>query len=70
MDARVIMTVEEAQQDWKKWLSLRNKGIGGSDAGTIMGINPYRSRLSLWMEKTGQKEPDDLTENEAVEMGI
>lgn len=68
--AKLILTVEEAAKDRNKWLAIRNKGIGGSDAGVIMGVNPYKSRLSLWMEKTGQKEPDDLSDNESVEMGI
>lgn len=69
-NAKIILTVEEATKDHNKWLELRNKGIGGSDAGTIMGVNPYKSRLSLWMEKTGQKQPDDLSDNEAVYWGI
>jgi putative phage-type endonuclease len=70
MKAKVILTVAEAEKDHEKWLEIRNKGIGGSDAGTIMGINPYRSRLSLWMEKTGKQEPKDLADNEAVQWGI
>lgn len=66
---KVIMTVEEAAKDHEKWLAVRNKGIGGSDAGTIMRMNPYKGRLSLWLEKTGQKEPDDLSDNESVYWG-
>ena len=68
--AKIILTIEEAEKNHDKWLEIRNKGIGGSDAGTIMGVNPYKSRLSLWMEKTGQKEPDDLSDNEAVYWGV
>jgi len=69
-NTKLILTVEEAAKDHNKWLEIRNKGIGGSDAGVIMNLNPYKSRLSLWMEKTGQKGPDDLSNNESVEMGI
>ena len=69
-NTKLILTVEEAAKDHNKWLETRNKGIGGSDAGVIMGLNPYKSRLSLWMEKTGQKGPDDLSENNAVYWGI
>ena len=68
--AKLIMTVEEAEKDHKKWVELRNTGLGGSDAGVVMGVNPYKSRLTLWMEKTGQKEADDLSEVEAVQWGI
>lgn len=68
--AKLIMTVEEAEKDHNKWVELRNTGLGGSDAGVVMGVNPYKSRLTLWMEKTGQKEADDLSEVEAVQWGI
>lgn len=33
------------------WLNARRRGIGGSDAGAIMGLNPYSSPLSVWYEK-------------------
>lgn len=38
----------------EEWLSLRQAGIGGSDVGTIMGLNKYKSALMLFAEKTGQ----------------
>lgn len=31
-------------------------GIGGSDAGTIAGLNRYKTAYELWLEKTGKKE--------------
>ncbi|MGN0594164.1 MAG: YqaJ viral recombinase family protein [Hominimerdicola sp.] len=42
----------------EKWLELRTKGIGGSDVSVIAGINPYKSAHQLWLEKTGQIEPE------------
>lgn len=48
----------------------RNSFIGGSDAGAILGVNPWKSPLKLWAEKTGLIEPDDLSQNEAVQFGI
>ena len=51
------------------WLRVRNLGIGGSDAGVILGLNPYKSPWQLWLEKTGQTEPDDLSTNEYVYWG-
>jgi len=32
----------------------RSKYIGGSDIGAILGLSPYRTRLEVWMEKTGK----------------
>ena len=40
--------------DRDQWLSVRKGGIGSSDAGSAVGLNPYKSQLELWMEKTGK----------------
>jgi putative phage-type endonuclease len=36
------------------WLQLRTKGIGGSDAAAIAGLNKWKSPVHVWLEKTGQ----------------
>ena len=38
----------------EQWLEERRKGLGGSDASVIMGVNPWKSPFDLWMEKTGE----------------
>ena len=43
--------------DHEEWLSIRHNYIGGSDAGAIMGMNPFASPFSVWAEKTGNAEP-------------
>ena len=42
-----------------EWLKLRTSGIGGSDAGAIMGLNKYATPLSVYFAKK------DLTANES-----
>lgn len=42
-----------------EWLEDRRKGIGGSDVGTILGLNKWKSPYQLWLEKTGQVELDE-----------
>ena len=37
-----------------EWLEIRKGGIGSSDAAAAVGLNPYKSPLELWLEKTGQ----------------
>jgi len=37
-----------------EWLTVRKQGIGSSDAASAVGLNPYKSQLELWMEKTGR----------------
>ena len=49
------MITEIAYKDKTEWLALRRKlGIGGSDAGAVLGFNPYKSAYELWAEKTGK----------------
>lgn len=52
----------------EQWLRLRRRGIGGSDAGAVIGVSPYRSILELWMDKTGQLALEE-TESEAAYWG-
>ena len=40
--------------DRDQWLTVRKHGIGSSDAAAAVGLNPYKSQLELWMEKTGR----------------
>ncbi|WP_231038366.1 YqaJ viral recombinase family protein [Pectinatus frisingensis] len=68
MNAKLIMTVAE-MQDRDKWLQSRMAGIGGSDAAVVVGLNRWKSSFQLWMEKVGQVEPEDLSENEYVYWG-
>ncbi len=45
----------------EEWLEERKNGIGGSDAATILGLNPYKTNIDLWEEKTGRKEAIENT---------
>jgi predicted phage-related endonuclease len=47
----------------------RKKFIGGSDARIIMG-NDEAALLRLWQEKRGEIEPEDLSSNLIVQLGI
>lgn len=47
----------------------RMKYIGGSDISAVMGMNRWKTPLKLWLEKTGELEPDDLSKVEAVQLG-
>lgn len=59
----------KANASREEWLRVRETGIGGSDAGAIMGLNPYKSAYTLWAEKTGQVPAADLSANTVVQMG-
>lgn len=54
-------------KDHAEWLAAREKGIGASDVGAILGLSPFETAFSLWLKKTHQVEPEP--ENEAMLMG-
>ena len=61
---KLVKTNDLSRDDW---LEVRKGGIGSSDAAAAVGLNPYKSQLELWMEKTGrdallpQTDPNDET---------
>lgn len=54
------MTIDE-------WRSKRAYSLGASEAGAIMSLNPYKTPLDVYLEKVGEKQPDD--ENLAMIIG-
>jgi putative phage-type endonuclease len=48
---------------------LAARKVGGSDVGTILGLNPYKTALELYAEIKEQIPRDDFSENLAVEAG-
>ena len=53
----------------EEWLQERKNGIGGSDAATIIGLNPYKTNIQLWEEKTGRREATDISDKPYVQYG-
>ena len=53
----------------EEWLKGRNNFLGGSDAAAVIGQNPWKSNVELWLEKTGQVIAPDISENPNVKFG-
>ncbi|MFM2084312.1 MAG: hypothetical protein RLY95_1130 [Pseudomonadota bacterium] len=64
---RVASTLNMSRVDW---LQHRGAGIGSSDAAVAIGLSPYKSPLTLWLEKTKRKESEDISDKDAVIWGI
>ena len=60
--------VGDAPSGSDEWHAMRRTGIGGSDIGTIMGLNPWESAFSLWAKRTGQI-ADPPVDNWSVKFG-
>ena len=52
----------------EEWLQAR-KLIGGSDASALVGMNPYKTNIDLWKEKTGRQKAPDISNDEFVRFG-
>ena len=45
----------------EEWLKERERGIGSSEVGTILGVNPFETPYQLWRRKRGLDEPKQET---------
>ncbi|ABJ09649.1 YqaJ [Bacillus phage 1] len=66
MDAVILANTSEMSHE--EWLAARRKGIGGSDAAAIAGLNKWKSPVAVYLEKIGQA-PEENVSNEAAYWG-
>ena len=52
-----------------EWHANRIQGIGGSDASTLIGRNPWKDNNTLWKEKKGIIVPNDISDKSYVQYG-
>lgn len=62
-------------KDKPGWLKIRNAlaaegRLGGSDIGSAVGDNPYKSPYALWCEMIGLYQPEDISDKEAIKQGV
>lgn len=61
MNATVLAPTIEMSR--REWLKQRRKGIGGSDAAAIVGMNKWKSPVEVYLEKIGEApEVDEMSE--------
>ncbi len=68
MNAQVLTLTNELTRE--DWLKARKNMIGGSDASAILGLNPYKTNIEIWQEKTGRVESEDISHKPYVKYGI
>lgn len=61
----VTLTQFETTDEWLK----ARKVIGGSDAAALVGLNPYKTNIDLWREKTGRQKAPDISNEPFVRFG-
>lgn len=58
---------ELPHRNFEGWVEDRQRGIGGSDAGAIMGVDPYRTQLDVYRSKTEEPKPATGANSQAFE---
>lgn len=53
----------------EEWLAKRTSFIGGSEAASLVGMNPYLSNVELWEIKTGRRKREDISGKPYVQYG-
>lgn len=53
-----------------EWLAVRRQGLGASDDGAALGMDPWHSPHALWLEKTGRWDEDGAGEAAAHGLGL
>lgn len=62
-DSQAVIVTDTTGMTHQEWLEARRDGIGGSDAATVCGLNPWQSAFGLWIDKTSPApEADDAGE--------
>ena len=46
--------ISTKDMDREEWVALRQSYIGASDASAVLGINPWKSPVDVYLEKTGR----------------
>lgn len=60
---------DETKPPVEQTTELRRTGLGGSDMAAILGLDPYRSPLHVFLEKTGRVAPANLDAVDIVWFG-
>ncbi|HYL22453.1 MAG TPA: YqaJ viral recombinase family protein [Gemmatimonadales bacterium] len=56
-----ITDIRRTPEERASFLEERRKGIGGSDAAAVVGLNPYSTALDVYKEKVGEGAPKPVT---------
>lgn len=63
--SRILTPTKDLSRE--EWLNFRRLSIGGSDAASVIGLNPWKSRFTLYYDKKGKI--GDIPDSEAMRIG-
>lgn len=63
----MILNRLTSRDNQEEWLRIRKQYLTGTDAGAICGMNPYKSAMQVYLDKTSPE--IETTDNEAMRLG-
>ncbi len=48
----MILNRLTSRNDQEEWLRIRKSYLTGTDAGAVCGMNPYKSAMQVYLDKT------------------
>lgn len=65
-----MFKIKDKKKEQAEFHARRAMGIGSSDVAAILGISPWRTAYSLWLEKTKRVMPVDISNLPHVQRGV
>ena len=63
----MILNRLTSESNQEEWLRIRKSYLTGTDAGAVCGMNPYKSAMQVYMDKTSPE--IEIIDNEAMRLG-
>lgn len=63
----MILNRLTSQSNQEEWIRIRKSYLTGTDIGAICGMNPYKSAMQVYMDKTSPEV--EVADNEAMRLG-
>ena len=61
-----MKSIDKRAMSYEDWQDLHRKGLGGSDVGAVLGLNPWKTPLDVYREKIEGQRVED---NDAMKAG-
>lgn len=68
LEDATLQVMDAAKPGSPEWLAARRNGLGASEAGAVLGVDPHKSAAMLWLEKIG-KAPARVEDTIAQKVG-
>lgn len=68
-DLPYIKLINSQNLTKEEWLKQRQRGVGGSDLGAILGLSKWKNIYQLWQEKVFGEKEEDISKQRMFDFG-